>query len=213
MKYLIILLSVFLLNCQKKEGEKLNQVFLQKTERFVSSNFNYNLLEIVSDTADIDSPRFLCLFDKNGNLVEQIRLFGTVQKSEKNHIILNKNINGLSGNNSIGKLKIKYEAIKKISKGGVINGEYILDSIKYDLDNKTVQLYYKKSKEWFGEKIYKTEKKTVFISDINFEPQYKKCLTITGWDRTGKYNSTERFYYKDKKMLTKFLIQLEKNGL
>jgi hypothetical protein len=208
-----MLLSVFLLSCQKKGEEKLNQIFLQKTERFVPTDFHYNLLEIVSDTADIDSPRFLCLFDKNANLVEQIRLYGTVQKSEKNYIIVNKNISGLTGNSNIGNLKIKYEDIKKISKGGGINGEYILDSIKYDLDNKKVQLFYKKSKEWFGEKIYKTEKKTVSISDINFEPQYKKCLTITGWDRKGKYNSTERFYYKDKKMLTKFLMQIEKNGL
>jgi hypothetical protein len=241
MKNLIIIITLTFWGCDSpktKTGQKLDQSTLWKTERFIPTNFGYNLLEITSDTSDIDAPRYLYLFDDKNTFLDGTRIYGTIQSVEKDKIEINKSMSGWTGESHIGNLKIIYTDIKRVSKGGGIDGSFIVDSIKYNKSEKTVTLFTRKPEEQFVLMSNEIENKnneftiqeitTVPIKDIDFS---NHIVQITSWysmtvsdsikrldskmgiDKSGSYNSTKNYFFHDRQKLQDLFTDIEKNGL
>ena len=83
----------------------------------------------------------------------------------------------------------------------------------YNRKQNTVSLFFKKSKEWFGNENCSEQILLVRpIMDINFEPYEENYFVITDWDKNGIYNTTKRFKCKDDKVLSVFFNKIRKNG-
>lgn len=219
LRNLIIIFTFILSSCDDtlpKTGQKLTQAILWRTERFLPTNFGYNLLEVAQDSGT-ESLRFLYLFDHNNNFIDGIQLYGMVQNIEKDKIEINPSASGWTGDSTIGNLKVQYVDNKEVGYGGGTEGDFIMDSLKYDRKMKNVTLYFKKSKEWFSsEDCSHTEKMTTQIQNIEFNPEYVGDFEIAKSElvvKKGIWSHTKYFTTRDKKQLTIFFEDIEKNGL
>ena len=226
MKKSIVIFFFILLGCDStfiKKEDKLDKSTLCKVERFIPTSFGYNLIDITTDTSDVEAPRYLCLYDNNNKFIDGIFIYGSVQNTEKDNIEINKDMSGRIGKGSIGGIKINYTNIKRISQGGGFHGEYIVDSLIYNKNEKTLLIFTRKHKEEanitkdeienHNNDFINPETTVIPIRNIEFNPFDNSYFSITGWDKSGKYNSTIYYYFSYRKVLINFFNYIEKNGL
>jgi hypothetical protein len=219
MKFLLLTITLILFNsCNEsiKKGTQINQRILKRTERIIPTKYNYNLLTVVKDTLNINSPRHLYILNSQNKVIDDIIIFGKVQEFNSNEILINKSFDGKTGPYKIGNLKVIYEKTKKKSFGGVISGKYILEKINYTKGNKKATLHFKKSEKWFTKEdcsiLYSL---SIPIKDINFEPYHKNYISITSWNKREDkyYNSTKEFKCINSEILDRFYKTLISNGI
>lgn len=153
LKITFALFAITFLSCNTrshKSEQKFESFFLWKAEKIIPTSFGYNLIEIKEDTSNIESRTYLYLLDSSNKYIDHIILYGAIQKAEANKIEISKDLSGRIGSESIGNLKIVYVDLKNNNKSSGIDGSFLVDSLKYNRNKKTVTLFAKRPKEQFA---------------------------------------------------------------
>ena len=204
-------------------GQKLDKSILWKAEKFIPTKFGYNLIYIMVDPSDIESSHYLYMYDYNNKFKSGIIIYGKVLKVDNGHIEVDNSLTGWTTSQNLADIKINYKKIEKTYKGSIIDSSFIVDKMTYNKTAKTVTFKLRSSEKEFilseseidikDKKFNDTLTKTLILSEINFEPYYKRQISINDIDKTDSINHSKHFFFRDNSLLTKFFTDIENNGL
>ena len=111
-----------------EQGQFLDLQTLRTAQRIIPAREGYVVVEASTMPTAIESPRQLLLYDRNGSFVDEIRLFGSVQRIGPNRIVINHTFNDWGAETTLGFLAVAYDTLARKSKGGGTAGSFWVDS-------------------------------------------------------------------------------------